>query len=391
MARPAKIKVQNTEKGWLVNIPATYSETGARARRFFKTRELASEFATTLRDNVKDHGAKSVTLSAQITMDALKAVAIMEKFSGFTLTQAAQFFAKHHDEAAKCPTMKQAFDEAMHRRGNLSTAYQRDMRGLQKRLPAEFMAMNIYEITGKDIATALDACNGGLTQWRNAFRTLRAILSDQVKSGTIKTNPCANVHQPRVKRNAEVVIYTPEQVQAIFDACKDYQGDDKRACSECTVPFALLFFAGVRPVEFTRLTWENINLETGFIRLSGDITKTGKTRNIPITDTLRAWLETVPTDQRKGKIMPQDWRGKSQRVKKEAGICGREYQDAARHTFGSFTVALEGIDYVRATMGHGHTATFETHYHNALTITQAREYMAILPATSIEQKGAMTA
>ncbi|MFM2221100.1 MAG: hypothetical protein RLZZ553_848 [Verrucomicrobiota bacterium] len=391
MARPAKIKVQNTEKGWLVNIPATYSETGARARRYFKTRELASEFATTLRDNVKDHGAKSVTLSAQITMDALKAVAIMEKFSGVTLTQACQFYARHHDEAAKCPTMKQAFDEAMNRRGNLSIAYQRDMRGLKKRLPAEFMAMNIYEITGKDISAALDSCNGGLTQWRNAFRTLRAILSDQVKSGTIKTNPCANVHQPRVKRNAEVVIYTAKQVQAIFDACKDYQDGDKRACAECAVPFAVLFYAGVRPVEFTRLTWENINLETGFIRLSGDITKTGKTRNIPITDTLRAWLETVPADQREGKIMPQDWRGKSQRVKKEAGICGREYQDAARHTYGSFTVALEGIDYVRATMGHGHTATFETHYHNALTIPQAREYMEILPQISNEQKGAMTA
>jgi integrase len=391
MARIPKIKVQNTEKGWLVNIPATYSETGARARRYFKTRELASEFATTLRDNVKDHGAKSVTLSAQITMDALKAVAIMGKFSGFTLTQAAQFFAKHHDQAAKCPTMKQAFDEAMNRRGNLSIAYQRDMRGLRKRLPVEFMAMNIYEITGKDISAALDSCNGGLTQWRNAFRTLRAILSDQVKSGTIKTNPCANVHTPRVKRNAEVVIYTAKQVQAIFDACKDYQDGEKRACTDCAVPFAVLFYAGVRPVEFTRLTWENINLETGFIRLSGDITKTGKTRNIPITDTLRAWLETVPADQRDGKIMPTDWRDKSQRVKKEAGICGRKYQDAARHTYGSFTVALEGIDYVRATMGHGHTATFETHYHNALTIPQAREYMEILPQISIEQKGAMTA
>jgi integrase len=391
MARTAKIKVQNTEKGWLVNIPATYSETGARARRYFKTRELASEFATTLRDNVKDHGAKSVTLSAQITMDALKAVAIMEKFSGFTLTQAAQFFAKHHDEAAKCPTMKQAFDEAMNRRGNLSIAYQRDMRGLRKRLPAEFMAMNIFEITGKDISAALDSCNGGLTQWRNAFRTLRAILSDQVKSGTIKTNPCANVHTPRVKRNAEVVIYTAKQVQAIFDACRDYQDGEKRACADCAVPFAVLFYAGVRPVEFTRLTWENINLETGFIRLSGDITKTGKTRNIPITGTLRAWLETVPADQREGKIMPTDWRDKSQRVKKEAGICGRKYQDAARHTYGSFTVALEGIDYVRATMGHGHTATFETHYHNAMAIPQAQEYMEILPQISNEQKGAMTA
>ena len=260
------------------------------------------------------------------------------------------------------------------------------MKLLAKRLPKKFMETNIFDITGKDIASALDHAAGGVTMWRNAYRTLRAILGDQVKSGTIKSNPCANVHQPRLKRKNEVVIYTPEQVQSIFNACIDYQDGDKRVCSECAIPFAVLFFAGVRPVEFTRLTWENINLESGFIRLSGDVTKTGRTRNIPITDTLRAWLETLPQDQRDGKIMPQDWRGKSQRVKKEAGICGREYQDAARHTYGSYTVALEGIDYVRATMGHGHTATFETHYNNALTIPQAKKYLEIMPVKSTKKK-----
>ena len=351
---------------------------------------MVKEFVQTLKGNLKDHGAKSVTLSSSITMDAIKAAAIMEKFAGVTLTQAAQFYAKHHDEAAKCPTMAKAFDEAMERRGSLSTAYLRDMRILKKNLPADFMAANIFDVTGRDITAALDHATGGVTMWRNAYRTLRAILGDQVKSGTIKSNPCANVHQPRVKRNAEVVIYSPDQVRAIFDSCKDFPDGDARTCADCAIPFAVLFFAGVRPVEFTRLTWDNINLETGFIRLSGDITKTGKTRNIPITDTLRAWLETLPQDQREGEIMPSDWRGKSQRVKKEAGICGRKYQDGARHTYGSFTVALEGIDYVRSTMGHGHTQTFETHYNNALTIPQAKKYMEIMPLTS-ESMEEMTA
>jgi hypothetical protein len=54
-------------------------------------------------------------------------------------------------------------------------------------------------------------------------------------------------------------------------------------------------------------------------------------------------------------------------------------------------VALEGIDYVRATMGHGHTATFEAHYHNALTIQQARKYLEIMPPMEDQQKGAKTA
>jgi integrase len=338
---------------------------------------------------VKEHGTKSVTLSAQLTMDALKAVAIMEKFSGVSLTQAAQFYAKHNDEAAKCPTLAKAITEAKTRRGSLSVAYLRDMRSLEKNLPAEIMAANIYEITGKDIAAALDHACGGLTMWRNGFRTLRAVFGDQVKSGTIKTNPCANVHQPRVKRENEVVIYTPAQIRAIFDACKVYQDGISRNCSDCVAAFAILIFAGVRPAELTRLTWDNVSGD--YIRMGGTITKTGKTRNVHISDTLRAWLDTVPSEKREGQIIPNDWRRKSARVRKNAGIDGHDLQDAARHTYGSFTVALEGIDYVRATMGHGHTATFETHYHNALTITQAREYMAILPAISNEQKGAKTA
>jgi len=377
MARTAKIKVQNTDKGWLVNIPATYSETGARARRFFKTRELATEFAGTLRENVNDHGMKSVTLSSQLTMDALKAVAIMEAFPGVTLTQAAQFYAKHHDEAAKCPTLAEAITEAMHRRENLSTAYHKDMRALEKNLPAEIKAMNIYEITGKDIAAALDHATGGTTMWKNAFRVLRAVLGDQVKSGAIKTNPCANVHQPRAKRDEEVIIYTPAQVRAIFDACKVYPDGISRDCSDCVAAFAVLIFAGVRPAELTRLTWDNVAGD--YIRLGGTITKTGKTRNVHISDTLRAWLNTVPPEKREGKIIPNDWRRKSARVRKNAGIDGHEMADAARHTYGSFTIALEGLEYVRATMGHGHTATFETHYHNALTIQQARKYMEIMP------------
>lgn len=391
MARTPKIKVHNTDKGWLVNVPSTFSETGSRQRRFFKTRELAAEFAATLRENVTEHGVKAVTLSSSLTMDALKASDIMAKFEGVTLTQAAQFYAKHHDEAAKCPTMAKAFKDALERRKDLSKAYLRDMKALQKRLPADFMAMNIYEITGKHITDALYQCNGGTTQWRNAFRTLRATLSDQVKSDIIKTNPCDNVHLPHKRKFKEVTIYTPAQVRAVLDACKEHATGSARSCNDCAVPFAVLFFTGIRPVEFTRLTWGDINLDAGFIRLSGEITKTGRTRSIPITDTLRAWLETIPEDEREGKIIPQDWTRKSQRVKKDAGICGREYQDATRHTYGSFTVALEGIDYVRATMGHGHTATFEAHYHNAMTIKQAREYLTIMPPIEDQQKGAKTA
>jgi integrase len=381
MARIAKIKVQDTEKGWLVNVPASCSNESTRQRRYFKTRELAQAFASSLRDKIKDHGVQSITLPASLTMDALKAQTIMQRFEGVTLAQAAQFYAKHHDAAAKCPTVAIAFTESIDRRRDMSAAYLSDMRSLERRLPESFKGMNIYEVTGRDVALALDHATGGTTMWRNAYRTIRAIFGDQVKSGTIKTNPCANVHQPKVKKADEVTIYTPAQCRAIFDACRVYQDGISRDCRDCVAAFAVLIFAGIRPIEITRLTWDNVNLQTGFIRLSGAVTKTGRTRNAHISKTLRAWLETVPEDRREGKIIPNDWRRKSARVRKSAGIDGREYQDAARHTFGSFTVTLEGIEYVRSVMGHGFTATFERHYLNALTIPQAKAYTDVLPPT----------
>jgi integrase len=114
-------------------------------------------------------------------------------------------------------------------------------------------------------------------------------------------------------------------------------------------------------------------------------------RNIHISATLKAWLDTVPQADREGKIVPPEWQRKAQRVRKESGIDGSEFQDAPRHTFGSFTVVIEGIDYVRSCMGHSHTAVFETHYLNALTIPQAKKYLEILPPKSSAKRKSRTA
>ncbi len=41
-------------------------------------------------------------------------------------------------------------------------------------------------------------------------------------------------------------------------------------------PFAILAFAGIRPAEVQRLTWDDIHLDQDNIRLGGRKTKTGK-------------------------------------------------------------------------------------------------------------------
>ena len=53
---------------------------------------------------------------------------------------------------------------------------------------------------------------------------------------------------------------------------------------------ALCLFGGLRPFEAARLTWDQVNLTDGEIRLKGTQTKTGKGRIVVIDKTLKAWL-----------------------------------------------------------------------------------------------------
>ncbi|MEI6074623.1 MAG: tyrosine-type recombinase/integrase [Verrucomicrobiota bacterium] len=58
-----------------------------------------------------------------------------------------------------------------------------------------------------------------------------------------------------------------------------------------SVPYvALCMFGGLRPTEAARLTWDQVNLKDGEIRLKGVQTKTGKGRIVVIDKTLKAWL-----------------------------------------------------------------------------------------------------
>ena len=117
------------------------------------------------------------------------------------------------------------------------------------------------------------------------------------------------------------------------------------------------------------------------IRLGGKVTKTGKTRNVRINPTLRAWIETISEKQRQGRVIPGRWTQKASRVRKEAGLDGLELQDALRHSYGSYKLATENdLNALKSDMGHQHCDVFFNHYHNAMTKEQAAPYWEVLPA-----------
>lgn len=387
MSRIPAFSYRNTPKGWLVNIPGSVSDTGRFRRRYFSTRDEAKAETKRLREISTGIRGKAIDIPGDVAADAITAREKLEGY-GITLTQAAAFYASHHDKRSKAPILADAWDTALKHRENHRPRTIADIRSWKKALPAWFMAMNCLDITAAYITKALDETTQGATRWKSGMRVISSVMGDVVRSKAIPDNPVKGI---QVKRNPEtcdeVVIYTPAELSALFAACIDYplENEEKkdrlsRLCASCAVPFAFQAFAGIRPEEIPKLLWEDVSLELHNIRIGSSVAKKLYRRNVRINATLAAWINTVPEDQRKGKIVPGDWPKKAGRVRKNAGIDGREKQDALRHSFGSYTLATEGdLDALKQDMGHSHIAVFFSHYHKALTKAEALPYWQVLP------------
>lgn len=365
----------------MVSCPPTLSESGTRERHFFKTRDKARDYAESLRERVKQHGDAAMAIKPSMAEDASLALEILAAFN-VTLEQAARFYRDHHDKRRKAPTLAEAWEDGLERRKNHRERYLADLRAWKKALPESLLAMNCHDITPEHIRKALDATTDGPTRWKNGLAAISAILGDVAKDLKIGSNPARSVHVARRPDHGDdVSIYSPDELRAVFDACKTYpEGEQDRLCAGCAVPFAVMAFAGIRPDEVTKLRWDDVSLELRNIRVGSKVAKKATRRNVRINDTLAAWLETVPADQRRGKLIPSRWRYKAAKVRSNAGICGREKQDALRHSFGTYTLATENdLDALKADMGHEHVRVFFTHYHKAMTKAEALPYWQVLP------------
>lgn len=362
-----------------MNIPASLSDSGSRRRRYFPTRDKAKAEAARLRA-LREEGRQAVDIRAALAEDAEKAAKILKGF-GVSLTQAAKFYERHHDKRAKAPTMDEAWKASIDRRPNHRERTISDYRAWRKALPGWFMALNVHDIEPPTIEKALNETTVGKTRWKAGHRYIRAVLGDCVKSGQLDENPAKRVHLERARESDDdVSIYSVDELKDLFGACRLFEEKTDRDCRPCAIAFAFMAFAGIRPDEVTKLRWDDVNLELENIRIGSTVAKKARRRNVRIQPTLAAWIQGIPENERQGKIVPARWRYKAARVRKEAGIDGREKQDALRHSFGSYLLATENdLDSLKADMGHEHVRVFFDHYHNAMTKREALPYWQVLP------------
>jgi integrase len=175
---------------------------------------------------------------------------------------------------------------------------------------------------------------------------LRHMFVKAVAWGKALHNPVAHVKPLRVN-NRRLRYLSQEEMTRLLCVADDHLR-----------PLLLMaLHTGMRRGELFALTWQDIDFKQGIIRVMQS--KSGKPREVPMTDTLRDTLQHLPRRLDSAYVFPGktgqalvDIKKRFTRTLRDAGIDGFAFHDL-RHTFASHLV-MAGVDLVSVKEFLGH-------------------------------------
>lgn len=230
----------------------------------------------------------------------------------------------------------------------------------------QFGSLMITDVTAKLLNAWLESF-GRPAYAAGLVRSIRPAFSWAVRQGMIPDSPFSKLEPIRVPARQGIDVFTPEEARRLMQTAPE----------DCKAAYAVLLFAGVRPVELTRLKWGAVR--NGFIHLTPDVTKTAQVRNVEIEPNLAAWLASTGEHSPEDSICPRWWDYKNRQTRKISGLVNR--QDTARHSYATYHLAkYKDRAALEENMGHtAGSAMLMRHYRAAATPAQAEEYWAIFP------------
>jgi integrase len=192
------------------------------------------------------------------------------------------------------------------------------------------------------------------------------------------SNPCREVKVDLGEKSAPAVLSLAD-CKAILRLAESHKGG-------ILAPFtAVCLFGGLRPFEAARLTWEQVNLKDGEIRLDSTQTKTKTGRTVKICPTLKAWLKAYKDKP----FYPANWRKEFDAIKSAAGFGITSNEKTAAKPWPSDVLRHTAIShYFRATGSYGFAAEqfgnseaiIKAHYQSRVSSDEAKAFYRLMPA-----------
>jgi integrase len=183
---------------------------------------------------------------------------------------------------------------------------------------------------------------------------LKTLFNRAVRHRRLLHNPIGIVKKLQ-ENNVRMRILTSEEAEKLLAACPLHI----RPIVE------IAYFMGLRRGEIINLTWPEVDLQKGFIRLAAERTKTDQKRAIPIHPRVKKTLESLPrglhTDRiflMEGKAF-EDFKKSYRKACKDAGILDFTFHDLRHCALNNLRLA--GNDYfkIMAVSGHKTMACFK--------------------------------
>lgn len=201
---------------------------------------------------------------------------------------------------------------------------------------------------------------------------LRTALIDALNHGFLESVPTQKVRSLRVARIGETRILTPEECSSLLKAA-DALGKD---CSRNrTLAHALRFLlnTGLRAGELCNLSWSDVDLDSGLLRIRPKTDWTPKTnsREFYMNESARSVLKRIGRDEglifKNGagtRFSTDDLRMALIKAAKFAGIQGLTKVHSLRHTYNSL-MQMAGVDVatMATILGHRNIKTTMIYTH----------------------------
>lgn len=344
-------------------------------RSFFSSLKNAETFAAETRRELQDLGRNWLTIPPADRAEAAEALAAASA-AGVPLRQ---LVAEALAARARGPSMtvSDLFTRCLESKVAIGCRPRsvRALRSTLQRFAQRFGARAADSITPLEVGDYLATLQIAPRSRRGALVNLGTAFSYGVQIDVLKANPCAKVQKPRVEAAATTIL-SPETAARLFQTCEQQD--------PALLGFlALAAFGGFRPEsEVARMTREDViaGLEAGFLRPPA-MNKTRRTRLVPVTPCLRAWLDVwlplgVP-------VVPISYRGRLQEVRAAAGLADWP-QNVLRHSRVSYRLAETG-DAAQTALEDGHSQEqLHRHYKALVTPEAAARYFSIRPTPGLD-------
>jgi len=368
------MKIRKTSKtgpkSWMVDLGKV---EGRRQRFFFETKVQAQRFLEAKLLERENLGIQALTLSHEARSEYLTVKAKLED-NGVSLLEAVDFYLSHGVKCHPC-TIAQVVAECLASKeaAGRRKRYLQELRCCLRSFSLGREESLCSSISAREVEAWLNGQGWRMTTCAGYLQNLRTLFSFARARGYCLKNPAEAVEKPMPEVITPRVLSLPE-VRALL-----------RAGLAIDAAFvggyiALILFGGLRSVESSRISIEDVRVEV--IRVLPEKSKTRQRRDIERSGLLNAWMaycSTWPLKNVRRRLI-------ALRAAAARELFGLDSQEAfpwppncLRHSFCSYALPVLGARSTAEAAGHSEEVLF-SRYREVVGRREAEEFWLLTPS-----------